>query len=152
MWLCQMRSQLRVDWYDSTAVWFSLTKTKMVKNDKITNSLTKTKSKKWIKMKITLLHCCLIHLWSFRVISHHAVYMSTECSITVCYSMFDFQFLMSRLSASLDCELFYFLLHRFTVRIRDCQRQLKCTEMSTFFYVSSHVMLTTSINQSVRMH
>ena len=41
---------------DSTvcqAVWFSLTKTKMVKNEKITNSLTKTKTKtkKWSKLK-----------------------------------------------------------------------------------------------------
>ena len=35
------------------AVWFSLTKTKMVKNEKITNSLTKTKTKtkKWWKLK-----------------------------------------------------------------------------------------------------
>ena len=34
-------------------VWFSLTKTKMVKNEKITNSLTKTKTKtkKWWKLK-----------------------------------------------------------------------------------------------------
>ena len=34
-----------------TPVWFSLTKTKMAKNEKITNFLTKTKTKKWCKLK-----------------------------------------------------------------------------------------------------
>ena len=40
-------------WSSLIAVWFSLTKTKMVKNEKITNSLTKTKTKtkKWWERK-----------------------------------------------------------------------------------------------------
>ena len=45
--------QLTTEFCRSYTVWFSLTKTKMVKIEKITNSLTKTKTKmmKWWKLK-----------------------------------------------------------------------------------------------------